>query len=115
MPLGTRHSPLPGVLTTTISIGSTPSGWCHIFNLQCKCITVKIGEAKKCNLSPKYVNFLEIVGLCNIHHWLKGGWMPLIHVKNSVGLFASIHFSLVLFLLVHFSVAILLHTLRYKN
>jgi len=36
---------------------------------------VKVGEAKKgqrTNTWQKFINFAEIGGICNMHHWLMG-------------------------------------------
>src|SRR6218665_1304159 len=53
-----------------------------------KCIMVNIGGSKKPAikqkvLGGKFINFVEIGGKCNMHHWLRG-WTPLVTTQNGV-------------------------------
>jgi len=39
---------------------------------------MKIGEFRNfAEIGEKFINFLEIGGICSMDHWLIGGWMPL--------------------------------------
>jgi len=44
----------------------------------------EVKKAKKDKNREGFINFAEIGGICNMHHWLEGAWMSLIlfYLKN---------------------------------
>src|SRR6218665_775301 len=74
-----RPPTLPTILLRR-SLWATRSTRC-VLSIMRKCIMVKIGEAKK-RKTTKIGGFINLVEICNMHHWLRGGvYVPFFGIR----------------------------------